>query len=221
MREGPPHDRLLCVGVCAAIAIVLFRRRKSTAGAAWGVAAGILFVIEIGTLGHGGGSAATTQHQGPNYDAYRDCILNMGRSKRACVQYARRYGQSVAFADEALTPEPAATDADETEPPATPEPTPDNHALRAAAQQYWNPVVNELGVTGAAIGIAAAEIQDGDDVAAQQILARAADSADAAYQAAGSNSPPDGDTWQTIQGELLGAEQRLQESDPGVSRRPW
>lgn len=194
--------------VCAGISIALYRARNHTAGTGWGVVTVLLVLVEIGTLVHSPDDAATTANQATNYDAYRDCLVNQKHTKPYCVQYAREYGESVSSADEALTPEPGAVDSDTTTAPEqndAPEPTVDNHAVREVAQQYWNPVVNELGVTGAAISVAATELQGGDDVGAEQILARAADSADTAYQAAGSGTPPDGDTWQTIQGELLEA----------------
>jgi hypothetical protein len=93
----------------------------------------------------------------------------------------------------------------------------DLQARRQAAQEFWRPVIVNLGVAGAALDYAARQAQAGDAVGAQEALAAAEKRADIASQAS-LDDPPDG--WDNIGSNLYSAsntyKKAIQEMRDGI-----
>ncbi len=99
----------------------------------------------------------------------------------------------------------------------TPSPTyTGRHAAREAAQVYWNPVLNELALAGAAVSLAVRAEEIGNAVEAEQILAQAVHAVKKAKDAADSSGVPDGNAWMSIQGELFDAAGKYEEAIKGI-----
>jgi hypothetical protein len=96
----------------------------------------------------------------------------------------------------------------------------DLRAKRQEAQAFWQSVISKLGVAGAGLEYAAKDVQEGDMVSAQQLLAASEKIADAASKAS-LTDPPDDDAWQGIGGNLYSAsnlyKKAIQETRDGIA----